>query len=204
MAGNVALSTSLREPTDPARLRSLIPIGLMIYCLWHVLKVAHKRPEEVIEWTLADRELLCGGPFRQSELVAYRLGGILSSAALKAACFSLLMLPDLRLPGVGFIGVLAALLFLDLMWMTVQIAAWGASLRGFRCFLTPVLLAALAAGTSTIVIALSVPNRPADSMALALRMGQSVDELRRTWIGAVCEASFHVFGNVISAQHLSW
>jgi hypothetical protein len=130
--GNAALTIFLREPSDPATLRSFIPLGLLVYSLWHMVRVAYRRPEETIEWTPAERELLCGRPFERRDLLLYRFGPIITSAALKAACFSLLMLPDLCLPVVGLIGALLALLFVDLFRMAVEIVAGGVGRQTYR------------------------------------------------------------------------
>ena len=62
--GNMVMSVMLREPTSPEQFARLVPTGLFVYALWHVLKTAFKHPEDAIEWTSAERELLCAGPFR--------------------------------------------------------------------------------------------------------------------------------------------
>lgn len=85
--GNAALTVFLREPSDPATLRSFIPLGLLVYGLWHIVRVAYRRPQESIEWTPAERELLCGRPFEHRDLLLYRFGPILTSAVVKATCF---------------------------------------------------------------------------------------------------------------------
>ena len=51
-------------------LRSWVPLTLMAYFLWHLLKVAWKRPEEAIAWSSAEREMICGGPFSRREVLA--------------------------------------------------------------------------------------------------------------------------------------
>jgi len=205
---NAALAIFLREPSDPATLRSIIPLGLLVYSLWHIVRVAYWRPEDMIEWTPAERELLCGRPFERRDLLLYRFGPIITSAAIKAACFSLLMLPDLRLPVAGLIGALLALLFVDLFRMAVEIVAGGVRRRTYRCLqiavlvtLSVVCVCALA-NTFRSPMALEAGKSPR-SLGLVMHVLNSAAQLRETPIGTMLELPFHVFGNVITAQQYS-
>ncbi len=205
---NAALTIFLREPSDPATLRSFVPLGLLVYSLWHIVRVAYRRPEEAVEWTPAERELLCGRPFERRDLLVYRFGPILTAAAFKASCFALLMLPDLRLPTVGLVGALLALLFVDLFRMAVEIAAFGAGRQTYHhlriavlVLISMVCVCALA-NTFRSPIALEAGKSPG-SLGLMMHVLRSAAELRETWIGSVLETPFHVFGNIITAQQYS-
>jgi hypothetical protein len=138
----------------------------------------------------------------------YRFGPIITSAALKATCFSLLMLPDLCLPVVGLIGALLALLFVDLFRMAVEIVAGGVGRQTYRrlriavlATLSIVCVCALA-NTFHSPMALEAGKSPG-SLGLMMHVLQSAAELRETWIGTILEMPFHVFGNVITAQQYS-
>ena len=132
--GNVIMSVLLREPTSPERFARLVPTGLFVYAMWHVLKTAFKRPDDAIEWTSAEREFVCAAPFERHELIFYRLASILNATLAKAACFTLLMLPDLRQPLGGLVGMLLALIFLDLLRLIVEITAHGLGTTTYRRF----------------------------------------------------------------------
>jgi hypothetical protein len=205
---NAAMTIFLREPSDPSTLRSFIPLGLLVYSLWHIVRVAYRRPDEAVEWTPAEREFLCGRPFERRDLIVYRLGPIISSAAIKAACFALLMLPDLPLPAAGLVGALLALLFVDLFRMAVEIVACGVgrpTYYGLRiavlALLSIVSVHALA-NTFHSAMALEAGRSPG-SLGLLMHILQSAAQLRETWIGTILESPFHVFSNVITAQQYS-
>jgi len=205
---NAVLAIFLREPAEPATLRSIIPLGLLVYSLWHIVRVAYRRPEEAVDWTPAERELLCGRPFERRDLLVYRIGPIVTSAALKATCFSLLMLPDLRMPAIGFVGALLALLFVDLVRMAVEMVACGVGRQTYHR-LRIVVLAMLSfvsvcvlADTLRSPMALEAGKSPG-SLGLLMHVLESAMQLRETWIGTILELPFHVFGNVITAQQYS-
>lgn len=60
--GQVVAGLLFREPADPQKLAVWIPLGLLAYTLWHLLKTACRQPIEPFEWTPAERELLGGAP----------------------------------------------------------------------------------------------------------------------------------------------
>ena len=206
--GNVILSVLLREPTSPESFTRLVPTGLFVYAMWHVLKTAFKRPEDALEWTSAEREFVCAGPFERHELIFYRLASILNATLAKAACFTLLMLPDLRQPLGGFGGMLLSLVFLDLLRLNVEITTHGlatSTYRRFRCA-TAAICAAIV--VSSLVIAFSTPPHwQAQSTHLTwaiLRhvLGASA-QLLETLPGRVALAPFQVFASLITSSRLS-
>src|SRR5690606_26032510 len=140
---NMLLSILFREPATPERFARLVPICLFLYALWHVVKTAFQRPVDAIDWTPAEREWLCAGPFEPHERIFYRLATIFNATLIKATCFTLLMLPDLRQPLAGFVGMLLALMFLDLLRVNVEITTHGLAARTYRRF--RIALGALAA-----------------------------------------------------------
>ena len=205
--GEAALSILLRETADPADVRSWLALGLMAYAWWHLLKVACCRPEAPLEWTPAEREWLCWGPFRRWELVAYRMITVGASAVLKAVAFALLMLPDLPLPMVGFVGALLSLLLLDLFRIAAEIITWGVAWTTYlriRCVAVVVTAAALLSG---LISALSQPHvwrageTPA-SLGLLVQVLKSVAALRTTWVGQILEAPGDLLARLITADRV--
>jgi hypothetical protein len=205
--GNAAVAILLRPPTEPQTLHALIPMGLLAYAAWHLIKVAYRRPEDGIEWTASERELLHGGPFVRRDLLRYRFAGIATSAAIKAGFFILLMLPDLRVPLASVCGVVLALFFLELWRMAWEITAWGLSRRGYAVLRCLIVLGATAAIASSLYATITLPGEPAGatpgSLGLVFQAATWLGGLRDSWWGAALTAPFEVFGQVITAQQYS-
>ena len=124
---NVAFSVLFREPMPADRFRALTMGGLLVYTLWHAIKSAFVRPDQGIEWTPAEIETLCTAPLRRHDLLGYRFAGIFNAGILKAACFTLVMSPDISVYWAAFFGFFMALVFVDLARMLVEISCWGAT-----------------------------------------------------------------------------
>ena len=206
--GQAVLGLLLREPADAEKLQVWLPLGLLAYTLWHVLKIACRAPIVPFEWTETEKELLGGAPLSRCELVMYRLASIGFAAVAKAACFSLVMLPDLSIWVAGFLGMFMGLIFVDLVRMVVEIMAYGLSRSAFLRFRVAILTIAGACVASALVSSLLFADRsswssgPA-SLVLLSRFGSSLADLRMTWIGILAMLPFHVFGQVILATTVS-
>ena len=123
-------SMLLRQSADPENLKVWIPLALLTYSLWHVVKIISKKPEEPFEWTPAENEYLRTAPITRTQLISYRLTSIFSAAVLKALCFSLVMIPDLKIWLFGFVGMLLGLVFVDLIRVTFELFFHGLSKTG--------------------------------------------------------------------------
>ncbi len=211
--GQAALGLLFREPADPQKLQAWIPLGLLVYALWHLLKTACHTPIEPFEWTPAEREMLGAAPLRRSELVMYRLAAMGMTAAVKAACFCLVMLPDLRVWWAGLMGMLLALLLVDLLRMAIEIFAYGISAAAFWRFRAVVLIVAGTCAVSAAVSTLCSPSNVGQYVATGSSLPQSLGivlhflgslvQLRTTWVGTVAELPLRVFGRLIVAPAFS-
>jgi hypothetical protein len=143
--GNAALTIWLREPAAPATLPALLALGLVLYATWHFAKAAFFRPESPFEWSPAERDLLAAMPLLPRDLMAYQLASVTVTTLLKACLFALLLLPDLRCLPLGLLGLVAALLALELLRIAIDITAWGMSRRAFLAY-RAVIIAALVIG----------------------------------------------------------
>ena len=143
--GNAALTIWLREAASPETLGAMLSIGLVVYALWHLAKAAFFRPESPFDWTPAERDLLAPMPLLPRDLVAYQLASVTVTTILKAGLFTLLLLPDLRCLPLGLVGVLLAMLALEMLRMTVDIATWGMGRRAYLAY-RGVVVAGLVAG----------------------------------------------------------
>ena len=95
--------------------------------------------------------------FERHELIFYRLASILNATLVKAACFTVLMLPDLRHPIAGFVGALLALICLDLLRSTSRSprTGWSAELPAVSLRHRAISAAVV---VSSLVIAFSTPH----------------------------------------------
>ncbi len=206
--GNAALSILFRQAADPGVLQRWLPLGLFVYGSWHLVKVAYRRPEHGIEWTAAERENLGMAPFARRQLLAYRFVTVLGASLLKAACFTILMLPDLRLAWAGFFGALTALLFLELWRTAVEIFACETSLSTYRKLRVVVLGGVAVASLATVWIAVASrsqfqPSQVSASLAVFAHLAKSAALLQHTWLGAVFVSPFQLFSQIIMAEQMS-
>jgi hypothetical protein len=207
--GNAALSILFRQAADPAVLQKWLPIGLALYALWHLVKVAYRRPEQGIEWTAAEREILGISPFSRRQLLTYRFVTVFSASILKAACFTLLMLPDLQLAAAGFCGALLALLFVEMWRTTVEIFAFQAQHATYRKLRIVVLAGVTCACLATVCIAFAgrerfQPSNVSASLAIFAHLANSAAlMLQDTWLGTLLVSPFQLLADVILAERLS-
>lgn len=120
-------SMLFRQSADRGDLLVWIPLALLVYSLWHVIKTVSKKPVEPFEWTPAEDEYLRAAPITRTQLITYRLTSIFSAAVLKALCFSLIMIPDLQIWLLGFSGMLLGLVFVDLLRVAFELFFCGLS-----------------------------------------------------------------------------
>ncbi len=206
--GQVVMSAMLRQPADPQKLAVWIPLGLLAYSVWHLLRTAGRNPIEPFEWTSAEQELLGGAPLRRYDLVMYRLLAVAIAAVAKAGLFALVMWPDLPVWLAGFAGMVLALLFIDLLRMVLETAVYGLSRREFLVYRFVMLAGAAVVAAVALSDALSVPaaelagNRPA-ALVILLRVAQGVIELRHTALGATALLPYQLFAGVMLSTSLT-
>ena len=127
----------------------MLSLGLVFYAGWHFTKAAFFRPESPFDWTLAEREILFAMPLRPRDLVAYQLASVTATTLFKAALFTLLLLPDLRSVPLGFVGLLLAMLMLEILRLTIDIATWGMGRSAYAAY-----RATITAGLAAVVFAI--------------------------------------------------
>lgn len=120
--GQAVAGILFRAPADPVQIRFWIPAAMVVYCLYHLVKILTRSPETPFEWTTAEQELLQGAPLSRLQLINWRLRSIFTAAIAKAICFAIVMSPDV--PSVLFasVGMLGALLMIDLFRLSVGMA----------------------------------------------------------------------------------
>ncbi|MBX3439323.1 MAG: hypothetical protein KF861_17675 [Planctomycetaceae bacterium] len=207
-AVNFAASMLFRERFSADAFRSGVLLTGVGYSLWYVLKACIHRPAAAIEWTPAEESLICGGPFRRSDLIRYRLAQIFSATFLKAAFSSIMFLPELALWWTGFVGMLLGLAILDLARLAVETVLCGLSDRSYRLTRLVVFLLAgtgLASAATSAVTSNAMRTRQWPSaLALPIEFAHQLAALRDTLPGQILSVPLLPFVEVISAERVSW
>eukprot|EP00913_Durusdinium_trenchii_P028446 g26674.t1 len=206
--GNATLSLLYRDAYSIETLRIWIPAILAVYAFWHVVRVAWKRPESPIEWTAAEKHMLCTGPFTRRELLRYRLTAVFSATFFKALFASLLLFPELPIWPIGFVGLILALTFIEMLRMAFDIVAHGADRKQYLLFRIAVfaLLGIVAAG---VVFSTSGEfynadaTRAGSTVQVVLRSVDTLPGIIHSTEGRVLLAPFLMFSDVIIASEIA-
>ena len=203
--GQTFIGMLFRQPADPANIRLWIPMSFMAYGFWHVLKTFTRQPIEPFEWTPTEKEWLIAAPFTRRQLITFRFASIAKAAVFKAACFTLIMLPDLHVLPLAFAGMLLALIFLDLLRMALEVIAYGVSARAFIWLRVAVLSIAAAVGISALAVGIygeaSVPVKATSLFALILKVANGlIYTVMTTAPGQIALKPFVKFSRIILAE----
>jgi hypothetical protein len=207
--GQAAISMWLREPMEPGRLREMVPLALLAYVLWDVLHVAWHRPKHGMRFRPAERQQLGMAPLQREDLVRYRLLAIAAASLLKAAVFCLVMVADLPLWPMSFLGAALALAFVDQSRLLIATCVEGMTPGVYRRFRWCVMAIAAAVALSAVVIALCADDPLPQhsfvaSVNLVMRTGQALTQLADTWVGQVLQLPLTAYGHLIAVQEVSW
>lgn len=203
---NAAASVIFREPYPQDVFRGMLSLAMVGYFLWHVLRIAAKRPEHPIDWTPAERHFLLAGPFSRRDLLCYRIAVVLAVTAVKALCVSLLFLPELRLWWAGLLGAFLGLFFVEVLRLLLEFTACGLSRSAYMKARGVVVLLAGFAGLTVIARTTTASESIEEPVALwgLLRsLGSELAGLRETSVGIALESPFTVFARITSARDVS-
>lgn len=140
-----ATAASHRETSDSSGFAAMMALSLSAYVGWHVIRIACFRPEHPLEQPENERELLSSLPLRPSQIVVRHVWLLGFAAAAKAALLTVLLLPEIHIPAVGWAGILAGLLVVEMFRQLLEIAAWAAP-RGVYIAFRGVVCASLVVG----------------------------------------------------------
>ena len=202
--GNAVATVLLRDAFDPQDLRRNTSLLLLLYFVWHLVRVAYKRPEEAIEWSPAEREFLGGGPFTRRELLAYRLALVLTATIPKALVAALLLTPDLPMWWSGFAGILLGLVLLEYVRVGLEIWACGVNGRTYLAWRVAVLgglgvLAGLGFWRALQAFEANYVQGKTVWLHLFAWWGGALDAFRETWFGELLEFPFATMVGVMMA-----
>lgn len=137
---NVIASILFRDRYEPETLRVWMTLGLTLYAGWHLIRVSWQRPDTAIEWTPAEFGTLLTSPFRRQELILYRLTTIFGVTTFKAGLGTLLLLPDIPVPWLGFLAMWFGLAFVELIRLIADNLTVGMSDVAYRLFRVTVVV----------------------------------------------------------------
>ena len=144
--GNAAMTVWLREAASAETLNVLLSLGLVLYAVWHFAKAAFFRPESPFEWSPAERDVLAMLPGYSRDLVAYQIASVSVTTTLKTGLLTLLLLPDLRCVPLAMVGLLLAMMILEMLRMAIDIATWGMSRAAYLAYRIGVVTGLIAGG----------------------------------------------------------
>jgi hypothetical protein len=149
--------------------------------------------------------MLASLPLAPRDLVAYQLASVTVTTLVKAALFAVLLLPDLRCIPLAIVGLLLAMLLLELLRMAVDMITWGMSRRAYLTYRTIVVAALVAGG-----LAIGIHVAHSDALSGRIRLGDGLldrfleilTQLNATAIGYVA-APFGPVVDLIAAESLT-
>ena len=196
------LSVLFREAADPEKIGFWLPLGLLIYSIWHLIKISTRKVVEPFEWTLAEKEFVIAAPVTRTQQITYRLTSIATAALAKAVCFSVIMSPDIRVWYAGFFGMLLGLAFVDLVRVLFELFFYGLGKIGRRVCQLVVLAGAGGCFLYAISNCLIAPTASSDlSSAGGLLFFKNfvveVTSLAQTEVGQYLMAPFAVFSRFV-------
>ena len=191
--GQTVLAILFREPADPQSLRTWLSVSLLLYCVFHFIKIACRKPVEPFEWTAAEQQNLLSAPLTRKHLVTWRLTSYLMATAAKALCFAVVMIPDLPSIAVGYAGMFLGLSMIDLVRVLLERVAWTAASTSKRCW-TIVRSCMLLPASCLLAFAFYQTTCSVDFEATL----QSPNPL------AIPQLFLAVVGNVVSQAPLNW
>ncbi len=127
--GQTVASMLLRNPYSPDVFRLWVAAPLFAWFMWHIIRVAWKRPETAIEWSEAEEALIVAAPFSASQRLGYRFSVILTATLPKAVLTILVLMPDLSWSSPG--GLILALVGLEMFRMVMDIGTSCLSVRAY-------------------------------------------------------------------------
>ena len=118
-----------RKAAEHDSMVRLSAVALTLYVFWQVLKTVTRKPFEPHEWTDAEKEILLAAPISPHQLVSFRLTGLAVGTFVKALFVSIILLPDLPIWPIGFIGLFLGLVFIEFFRVCFELIFMGISPR---------------------------------------------------------------------------
>jgi hypothetical protein len=187
--GPAIVNTLFRVKTDPALIRSLVPMGMLVFCLAQLMSM---KPGSGVAFLPAEIDFLFPGPFLRRDLLAYKIVGLALSSLGVSIFFSIYLVPLAPLWLAGFVGALLAILFLQLLYLCATLTA------------ATIAESAFTRGRKLALFILGVLIAVAVGVALSRGMHGGLTSvltrLRESWAATCLLTPFAVFGNTLGAE----
>ncbi|MDB4732841.1 hypothetical protein OAF42_00210 [Planctomicrobium sp.] len=207
---NVIASILFREKYDPESLRTWMTLSLSVYASWHFVRVAWQRPDASIEWSEAERNNLVPSPFTRQQLLQYRLATVLGVTTLKAAIGTILLLPDLANPTLGFLAFWCGLAFIELLRVISDSLAVGMGQKLYRAFRAVIVGTLITLGVffSSAALLQTQSASPDSKIPIVFLFGLNFLEVLKssvhTTTGEIVTAPFALFVELITARVVTY
>ena len=189
--GQTVFSVLMRDAYEPVSFRNWVSFGLMAYFVWHIVRVAWKRPDEAIEWSPEEQALVVDGPFCRTEILTYRVFVIFTSTLPKALITWFVLWPDLGWSSP--LGILLALVFLEFFRMVTDVGSHCLSNAAYRAYRSTIAVSILVA-TTIVWFCFASSNGPAPS---AVTLFAGFESWRSAWLMQVIEFPFSMASDVV-------
>lgn len=202
-------SVMLRESAARADLIQWIPLGLLSYTIWHLIKTVSRSPVEPFEWTPAEDEYVRAAPVTRTQLISYRLTSIFSASLVKAVCFSVVMIPDLEIWALGLLGMFLGLVLVDLLRVCFELVFHGLTKTSQKICRFIVLGSAVSVGISVVSQCLLSEHAKSEiaspgALLFFKRIVGELFALAQTQIGMLLAMPFKPFSELILTQQFSF
>lgn len=192
--GQTVTSMLLRDPYPVEQFRTWTAVGLFAWTLWHLFRVAWKRPESPVEWSPAERDFILSSPFSFAETLAYRFVVILSATLPKVLLTLLVLWPDLSWSSP--IGLLFGLVSLELWRMLTDAGTCCLSTRGYGVYRSLVVAGlCILVGTCWVSV-----NAASGAVATTQHASQVLETVLTSSIGSAIMTPFFWCADVVSGQ----
>ena len=204
--GQAVSGIMFRSAASSQRLMEWIPLSLGLYMVWNFLKSAGQQPVEPFEWTETERELLHGAPLSRRDIIQYRSHAIARSALTKSLIFTFVMIPDLQILPMGFVGIFLGLAFVEILRVMTEIFVYGLRRRELLIFRIAIFGIATVVAARALTITLMTTSWIADhtaSLSFLLNLMTQFSDQAATWYGDILLAPFRWIAEVIVCQSLN-
>ncbi len=167
--GQTVASMLLRDAYAPDDFRRWVAVPLFAWFLWHIVRVAWKRPDSAIEWSEEEEALIVAGPFTIREQLVYRFVVILTATLPKALLTIFVLWPDLS--WCSPIGLILALVGLELFRMVMDIVTCCLHRNAYRIYRV---------GVAASLAAIAFVCQPSASTSIEASTTQEIVQLART------------------------
>jgi len=175
--------------TDPQIVLKIAPAILLAFGLFSLLTAGG---EKAIVFTPAEVDFLFPGPFTRRQLLAYKIGKSLFGLLFSSLLLSYVFLQHAASWPFAFVGLFAAMLFLQLVSMSLTLITQSAGERAYTNIRKIVLVLVIFA-----IAAAVLPRLKTGGQRGFLELAQSVQTSR---IGSILLAPLEVFGRLFVSE----